>query len=228
MSWYLKVKKDKKTSLRAMDFGCGTGLLVSKIIDPDIFDEIVGVDVADGMIEVFQEKIKRKDFGEIKMAAKSIDLSEINLKQLNSSITTDVKNLDTGFDLIFALLAFHHLKTPETMLNQVLKDNYLNPGGRILIMDYERDPKKQIFHPIHLINGEHYEHDGFTEKIVRDWFEKGNTMEGTERKWDLDTLTITKVPFLCPVDPVWFNIVPKRVEETYNMLMITCCTKPLV
>ena len=57
-----------------MDFGCGTGLLVSKIIDPDIFDEIVGVDVADGMIEVFQEKIKRKDFGEIKMAAKSIDL----------------------------------------------------------------------------------------------------------------------------------------------------------
>ena len=99
--------------------------------------------------------------------------SEIDLKQLNSSITTDVKNLDTGFDLIFALLAFHHLKTPETMLNQVLKDNYLNPGGRILIMDYERDPKKQIFHPIHLINGEHYEHDGFTEKIVRDWFEKG-------------------------------------------------------
>ena len=99
--------------------------------------------------------------------------SEINLKQLNSSITTDVKNLDTGFDLIFALLAFHHLKSPETMLNQVLKDNYLNPGGRILIMDYERDPKKQIFHPIHLINGEHYEHDGFTEKIVRDWFEKG-------------------------------------------------------
>ena len=99
--------------------------------------------------------------------------SEIDLKQLNSSITTDVKNLDTGFDLIFALLAFHHLKSPETMLNQVLKDNYLNPGGRILIMDYERDPKKQIFHPIHLINGEHYEHDGFTEKIVRDWFEKG-------------------------------------------------------
>ena len=99
--------------------------------------------------------------------------SEIDLKQLNSSITTDVKNLDTGFDLIFALLAFHHLKSPETMLNQVLKDNYLNPGGRILIMDYERDPKKQIFHPIHLINGEHYEHDGFTEEIVRDWFEKG-------------------------------------------------------
>ena len=57
-----------------MDFGCGTGLLVSKIIDPDIFNEIVGVDVADGMIEVFQEKIKRKDFGGVKMAAKSIDL----------------------------------------------------------------------------------------------------------------------------------------------------------
>ena len=40
-------------------------------------------------------------------------------------------------------------------------------------MDYEHEPEKQIFHPVHLIKGEHYEHDGFVEKEVRNWFEKG-------------------------------------------------------
>ena len=40
---------------------------------------------------------------------------------------------------------------------KVLKENYLNAGGRILIMDYEQEAMKQIFHPIHLIRGEHYE-----------------------------------------------------------------------
>ena len=52
------------------------------------------------------------------------------------------------------MLAFHHLNNPQKMLNEVLKENYLNPGGRILIMDYEYDPKKQIFHPVHLIKGD--------------------------------------------------------------------------
>ena len=60
-------------------------------------------------------------------------------------------------------------------------------------MDYEHEPKKQIFHPVHLIKGEHYEHDGFVEKNVREWFEKGNA--GSEKKWDLSSLNITRVAF---------------------------------
>merc|ERR1711992_47507 len=114
-----------------------------------------------------------------------------DLSQTNAS---GVKNLDSGFDLIYALLAFHHLKNPETMLNKYLKENYLNPGGRVLIMDYEQDPTKQIFHPIHLIKGEHYEYDGFIQEEIIDWFKKGN-LGNSLKKWDLETLNISKVPF---------------------------------
>ena len=73
MNWY-SMAKSGKSSMRAMDFGCGTGLLASKIFDSDIFSEIVGVDVAEGMIEVFQEKIRRKNFEGINAAAICMDL----------------------------------------------------------------------------------------------------------------------------------------------------------
>ena len=74
MDWYLTAQTEKKSSIRAMDFGCGTGLLASKIMDSDIFSEIVGVDVAEGMIGVFQEKIRRKKFEGIKTSAICMDL----------------------------------------------------------------------------------------------------------------------------------------------------------
>ena len=109
--------------------------------------------------------------------------------------------------------------------SKVLKENYLNAGGRILIMDYEQEAMKQIFHPIHLIKGEHYEHDGFVEKTIQDWFKKGNFLVDSKKKWDLETLEITKVPFLVPVDPEWKELIPKRKEEVYNMFTITCCLK---
>ena len=72
--------------------------------------------------------------------------------------------------------------------------------------------------------GDHYEHDGFSEKEIFDWFEKGN-MGNSLKKWDLKTLEITKVPFIKPVDPARSDLIPKRIDETYTMLMITCCTK---
>ena len=66
MDWYMSMKnkeKSEKKLLRAMDFGCGTGFLSTKILDPEVFEEIIGVDVAEGMIKAFQEKIKIMESG---------------------------------------------------------------------------------------------------------------------------------------------------------------------
>ena len=129
---------------------------------------------------------------------------------------------EPGFDVLYTLLAFHHIKDPEKMMNDVIKNKYLNHGGRIIVMDYEHDDTKQVFHPVHIKIGEHYEHDGFSKAQLREWFEKGN--KSSTLKWDLDTLEIFKVPFLFPVDPDDCNLVPKRIEETYNIIVATCCT----
>ena len=37
--WYSGCKREGQ-QLRAMDFGCGTGLLTQKILDPDVFDTV--------------------------------------------------------------------------------------------------------------------------------------------------------------------------------------------
>ena len=50
--WYKRSK-----GIRAMDFGCGTGYLTQKIMNPEVFGEVVGVDLAPGMISAFQEKL---------------------------------------------------------------------------------------------------------------------------------------------------------------------------
>ena len=58
MKWYVTIKGGMAPRVRAMDFGCGTGLLTHNILDTDVFYEVVGVDVADEMIKAFQQKIK--------------------------------------------------------------------------------------------------------------------------------------------------------------------------
>ena len=230
MKWYSCIKKEKGNRIRAMDFGCGTGLLTYKILDPDVFHEIVGVDVAEGMINTFERKIKASKLNrddDIKMSAICKDLSKIDLERINSIVGSKLDPKEDkdnkGFDLVYTLLAFHHIETPEKLLNEILKGKYLNPGGRIVVMDYENDKTKQIFHPVHLKVGQHYEHDGFSEAEVYNWFERGNN-DDSKRKWNLETLEITKVPYLAPVDPDFLDLVPKRKAETYNLLVATCCT----
>ena len=58
MKWYKSTKEGKSDRIRAMDFGCGTGFLTYNILDPEVFQEVVGVDVAEGMIEAFRQKIR--------------------------------------------------------------------------------------------------------------------------------------------------------------------------
>ena len=68
--------------MRAMDFGCGTGLLTQKILDPDVFSEIVGVDVAEGMIGAFKSKLSMGviDTEKVKVSAILQDLVEVNVE----------------------------------------------------------------------------------------------------------------------------------------------------
>lgn len=229
MSWYVSVKNEEEKRLREMDFGCGTGFLTYKILDPKLVHEVVGVDVADGMIDAFKEKMKanNSDYKEyFKMTAVNADLSQIDLETLNSmvgGVSKPVKGIkNEGFDLVYTLLAFHHIKEPEKMLNNALKDKYINPGGRMVLMDYEHDETKQTYHPPPLKIVEHFEYDGFSESEIRGWFENGNDSTST-RKCDLSTLEITRVPFLDPVDPEDEDLIPKRKVETHTMFVATCC-----
>ncbi len=95
--------------MKAMEFGCGTGLLSYEL--KEAFHSITLVDNSQGMIEVLQEKIKNdgiKNFTPV-----YLDLMEEELNQNN-------------FDVIYTLMTLHHIVDLDKILqifNSMLKLN---------------------------------------------------------------------------------------------------------
>lgn len=95
--------------MKAMEFGCGTGLLSYEL--KEAFHSITLVDNSQGMIEVLQEKIENdgiKNFIPVYS-----DLLEEDLNQ-------------NGFDVIYTLMTLHHIVDLDKILqifNSMLKSN---------------------------------------------------------------------------------------------------------
>ena len=81
MDWFVDAKAAAGGRLlRAMDFGCGTGLLTQKVADPDVFAAVVGVDVAQGMVDAFKGKVASSGRIEsVKVAPLTVDLAQTDL-----------------------------------------------------------------------------------------------------------------------------------------------------
>merc|ERR1712216_935902 len=136
-----------------LDIGAGTGLLTLELAPS--FQHVTGFDVSTKMLDVMRAKL-------------------LDQKDLAGKVTPSIGPLEAlgQFDLIFSLLAFHHIRDVESMV-QRLRKHHLNPGGRLLIVDLGATPNVRRFHKPHEQVGEHYEHDGFKESVVRSLFADG-------------------------------------------------------
>jgi SAM-dependent methyltransferase len=180
-----------------MDFGCGTGLLSFELMEPGAMS-ILGVDLAEGMIAKFNDKVAEGGLdGAMKAAAVDVQ-------------ATAVTNELGKFDLIFSMLAFHHVPDPAGLVQDLAK-HYLNPGGRLVVLDLEATENIRSFHPKHMELGVHYEHDGFSEATARGWFDPA-------QGWLADSVDVTRVPFDKQVDKEWDASEP--IDE-YNMMLVT-------
>lgn len=103
----------------AMEFGCGTGLL-SFCLQPH-FRHITLVDSAEGMISVVREKVEKAQFQ--------------NFSPLCTDLFTE--KIDLKFDVIYTLLALHHVLDTERIL-EIFRD-MLNPSGILCIADLDEE-----------------------------------------------------------------------------------------
>ncbi|WP_429310105.1 class I SAM-dependent methyltransferase [Paenibacillus mucilaginosus] len=97
---------------RTLDVGCGSGILVNELSSH--FDEVVGIDISDEMLEIAKAKRQHP-----------------NTTYLNM----DAENLifDRKFDFIVSRTTFHHLNNIPSAINNMKK--LLNDGGKIVILD---------------------------------------------------------------------------------------------
>ncbi|MDY0291689.1 MAG: methyltransferase domain-containing protein [Desulfuromonadaceae bacterium] len=105
---------------RAMDFGCGTGLVTFNLID--VLEEVVAVDRAAEMLEVVEQKAA--DLGATGVSTKLVgdDLAHLGCAE---------------YDLIYSSMVLHHLPEIEPILEGLI--TALKPGGGLALSDLEDD-----------------------------------------------------------------------------------------
>lgn len=112
-------------TMELLEFGCGTGL-VSLQLSPSV-RRIHLVDTSPGMLEVLEEKIT--DRGIVNMELHCGDILDLPLSE-------------EQFDLIYSLMALHHVPAVKPLLERFRR--LLKVGGRLCIGDLE--PEDGLFH----------------------------------------------------------------------------------
>nr|QXF69044.1 DNA adenine methylase [Enterococcus gallinarum] len=97
---------------RALDIGCGSGLLVEKLAS--YYDEVVGIDISNQMLDLAKSKRQLTNTVYLNMNAEQLNFNE-------------------KFDFIVSRTTFHHLDDIASVIQQ-LKE-LLNEEGRIVILD---------------------------------------------------------------------------------------------
>ena len=109
-----------KKTMKAADFGCGTGLLSLRL--QPLVASITGIDSSPGMLDVVKAKVAEGKLTNVGTQLLDVEKGE---------------TLSGEYDLITSSMTLHHIREPLPLLRQLCKA--LNPGGILAIADLEPD-----------------------------------------------------------------------------------------
>ena len=104
---------------RVLDLGCGPGRELRRVAGVVSRGEVVGVDLAAGMVEVASEMARERG------------LDNCAFFQADASMLP--RQFDAAFDIVYSCLAHHHYPDPPAAAASVLR--CLRPGGVYCIVD---------------------------------------------------------------------------------------------
>jgi ubiquinone/menaquinone biosynthesis C-methylase UbiE len=137
------------TSMRALDYGSGTGMLSFPLQEK--LGHITLKDTSAGMLAVVEEKIAA--WGIVNMATRRMDLTTASMP-------------DERYDLIYSSMTLHHI--PDT--NAILEafHTLLNPGGWLCIADLDQEDGS--FHGIQVNVHHGFDRDALAELAAQAGF----------------------------------------------------------
>ena len=130
------------TQIKAMELGCGTGIAATFLADK--VASITAVDTSRGMLDILREKIQKEGYS--------------NITPILADLTAG-NTVEGPFDLIYSMMAFHHIAAIEALLSYFY--GLLNPGGIVAIADL--DAEDGSFHS----PDSQYEHKGFDREAFK-------------------------------------------------------------
>jgi ubiquinone/menaquinone biosynthesis C-methylase UbiE len=105
-----------KTNSSLLDVGCGSGILIKKLLLLNRNMKLYGLDITPKMVEITKMKFKNDLLVEI---------------TLGSAIKMPYK--DNSFDYVTCASSFHHHPDPTLSIKEMVR--VLKPGGRLIILD---------------------------------------------------------------------------------------------
>lgn len=118
---------------RVLDFACGTGI-ISQNLSPYV-KQVVGVDIAKDMIDIFNAKVHNQGIPENEVQGYLINIFEND--QVEKGRSTVPAGID-NFDAAVASLAYHHIDDIDEA-SQALY-NRLKPEGWAFVVDLSLGP----------------------------------------------------------------------------------------
>ncbi|KAK2836059.1 hypothetical protein FQN49_006722 [Arthroderma sp. PD_2] len=126
--------KDDQPERKMMDYACGEGY-ISRFFTA-YFSKCIGVDVAPGMVERFNQTARKEGFPETQLYAVEGNLTE------SEGTPSIAKEEFFNFDLIIIAMALHHIAEPQELINRLVER--LRPGGAVVVVDWEKEVDSKI------------------------------------------------------------------------------------
>lgn len=122
----LKLKKENPRNI--LDVATGTGdmaIMACKMLQPD---QITGIDISEGMLELGRKKIEREQLGD-KIGLQTGDSETINFAE-------------NTFDAVMVAFGVRNFENLENGLAEMLR--VLKPGGRLVVLEFSKPRQKAI------------------------------------------------------------------------------------
>jgi len=140
----IKRSIQSKEKCKALEFGCGTGLISFNLLDQ--FEHITLIDTSEGMIDKLNQKISDLDINNMTAVCK-----DINMDPLPSD----------KFDVIYTSMALHHISDIRSTLQNLY--DLLNAKGGLCIVELNEDDGK-----FHRTETDFDGHNGFDQTQLRE------------------------------------------------------------
>ncbi len=140
-----------RSSMRALDFGCGTGL-VGLALAPRL-ESVLGLDTAEEMVNTFNDKAREQHLDNARAVILEGEGESMRAAGLE----------ENAFDLIFSSMTFHHIADTEALLRRLYA--LLRPGGHLAVADL--DAEDGYFHAPGIPG---IMHNGFDRHYLRGLF----------------------------------------------------------